>query len=196
MTLMVAVYDGDKGKWRIDKDSIKYRFNEKSIKLILKANAEKIIDEEFIGENIYLFRNIDYFLNRFQNMNKQNSVKMFKYGLLKIKFDTVYSYDMQNIDNKLLVLYQLVIIGLLYDKDLAKKNHYFTHVRFEFNEGMSRFYDFQRQGMQNEAAIPVIFNPLFASRLNLRYNTTELIGDRSKEYLMQNFVNKRLIHYI
>lgn len=196
MTLMVEVYDVDKGKWRIDKDSMKYRLNEENIKLILKANAEKIIDEEFIGENIYSFRNIDYVLNCFQNMNEQNSVKAFKSVLSKIKFNTVYSYDMQNIDNKLLVLYQLGIIGLLYDKDLAKKNHYLTHVCFEFNEGMSPFYDFQRQGMQNEAAITIIFNPLFASRLNLRYNTTELIGDWSKEYLIQNFVNKRLIHNI
>lgn len=196
MTLMVEVYDVDKGKWRIDKDSMKYRLNEEIIKLILKANAEKIIDEEFIDENSYSFRNIDYVLNCFQNMNEQNSVKAFKSVLSKIKFDTVYSYDMQNTDNKLLVLYQLGIIGLLYDKDLAKKNHYLTHVCFEFNEGMLPFYDFQRQGMQNEAAIAIIFNPLFASRLNLRYNTTELIGDWSKEYLMQNFVNKRLIHYI
>ena len=158
MTLMIEVYDADNRKWRIDKDSMKYRLNEESIKLILKANAEKLIDEEFIGENIYSFRNIDYVLNCFQNMNEQNSVKTFKSVLSKIKFDTIYSYDMQNIDNKLLVLYQLGIIGLLYDKNLAKKNHYLTHVCFEFNEGMSPFYDFQRQGMQNEAAISITRN--------------------------------------
>ena len=196
MTLMIEVYDVDNWKWRIDKDSMKYQLNEESIKLILKANAEKIIDEEFIGENIYSFRNISEVLNCFQNMNEQNSVETFKSVLSKIKFDTVYSYDMQNVDNKLLVLYQLGIIGLLYDKSLAKKNHYLTNVCFEFNEGMSPFYDFQRQGVQNGAEISIIFNPLFASRLNLRYNTTELIGNWSEEYLKQNFVNKRLIHYI
>lgn len=196
MTLMIEVYDVDNWKWRIDKDLMKYRLNEESIKLILKANAEKIINEEFIGENSYSFKNISYVLNCFQNMDEQNSVKTFKTVLSQIKFDTAYSYDMKNVDNKLLVLYQLGIIGLLYDKDLAKKNHYLTHVCFEFNEGMSPFYDFQRQGLQNDAAISIIFNPLFASRLNLRYNTTELIGNWSEEYLKQNYINKRLIPYI
>lgn len=193
MTLMIEI---DNGKWRIDKDLMKYRLNEESIKLILKVNAEKIINEEFIGENIYSFRNIDDVLNCFQNMNEQNSVEMFKSVLSKIEFDTVYSYDMKSVDNKLLVLYQLGIIGLLYDKALAEKNHYLTHVCFEFNEGMSPFYDFQRQGSKNNTAISIIFNPLFASRLNLQYNTTELIGNWSEEYLMQNFINKQLIHYI
>lgn len=79
---------------------------------------------------------------------------------------------------------------------LQRKKHYLTHKCFEFNEGRSPFYDFQHQGMQNGAAIALIFNPLFAGRLNLRYNTTELIGNWFKEYLMQNFVNKRRIHYI
>lgn len=44
---------------------MKYRLNEENINLILKASAEKIIDEVFIGENIYSFRNIDYVLNCF-----------------------------------------------------------------------------------------------------------------------------------
>lgn len=54
-------------------------------------------------------------------LNEENSVKMFKFVLSKITINTVYLYNIQNIDNKVLVFYQLGIIGLLYDKDFAKK---------------------------------------------------------------------------
>jgi len=70
-------------------------------------------------------------------LNEENSVKMFEFILSKITINTVYLYNIQNIDNKLLFFINLVLLDILYDKDFAKKKHYLTHMCFEFNEGRS-----------------------------------------------------------
>ena len=175
------------GHWKSDANSL----NEDDIKLSLKTNAEKIINEEFIGEYKHVFRNLNDVLREFQGSNEQMSIQDFMAILKGIRFDAVFDYDLSIPENKLRVLYQLGVIGLLYSKQEAKRQHYMNHVCFEFNEGMAPLEDFFKH---DKAKISIIFNPIFARRLMLQYNTDELIGNWSDDYMKSNHVNKEVIH--
>ena len=175
------------GHWKSDANSL----NEDDIKLSLKTNAEKIINEEFIGEYKHVFRNLNDVLREFQGSNEQMSIQDFMTILKGIRFDAVFDYDLSIPENKLRVLYQLGVIGLLYSKQEAKRQHYMNHVCFEFNEGMAPLEDFFKH---DKAKISIIFNPIFARRLMLQYNTDELIGNWSDDYMKSNHVNKEVIH--
>lgn len=176
--------------WNSKGDSI----NEEDIKLSIKKNADKIIEREFIGEYKNVFRNIDEVLEQLQRLDEQMDIREFNQVLKGISFDTAFSYDMSQVDNKMRVLYQLGVIGLIYKKSIAKRLHYLTHICFEFNEGMTPFEDYLKQKKNVNDEIQVVFNPLFAGRLMLNYNTKELIGNWDKEYIHENDVNKESIY--
>lgn len=180
------------GKWYSDNDGL----TEEDIKLSIKTNVDRIIEKEFIGEYKYVFRNIKEVLNSFQGMDEQVSVKAFRERIKYIKFDTAFSYDMNNTDNKMQVLYQLGVIGLIWNKRIAEHQHYLHHICFEFNEGMTPFDDFLKYKIQNDNDVSVVFNPLFGRRLMLNYNTKELIGDWDTAYIKKNHINKETIHGI
>lgn len=166
--------------------------NQEDIKLSLKSNAEKIIDEEFIGEYKNVFRNLDKVLKELQRIDEWSDVQTFSDIIKGIRFDTSFTYDMDLTDNKLRVLYQLGVIGLMFNKTFAKHQHYLNHICFEFNEGMVPFYEFLK--MNDGADVHIIINPIFTRRLMLNYNTTELIGNWDSEYIQSNHVNKEAIH--
>ena len=168
--------------------------NEENIKLAIKKNASQIIKKEFIGEYKHVFRNLDDVLERLQGHEEQMHVPEFMNIIKGIPFDASFSYDMNDINNKVRVLYQLGIIGLIYSKGLAKRQHYLNHICFEFNEGMEPLEDFLKMKKIDGGDIQIIFNPLFAGRLMLNYNTNELIGNWSTEYISNNHINKGAIH--
>ena len=180
------------GKWHSDHEGL----TEEDIKLSIKTNADRIIEKEFIGEYKYVFRNIKDVLNSFQGMDEQVSVKVFRDKIRGIRFDTAFSYDMNSTENKMQVLYQLGVIGLIWNKKIAEHQHYLHHVCFEFNEGMTPFEDFLKYKIQNDNDVLVVFNPLFGRRLMLNYNTKELIGNWDTAYIRKNHINKETIHGI
>lgn len=49
---------------------------------------------------------------------------------------------MSNVKNKLEILYQLGLVGLYYDKDIAETHHYVNHICFTFNAGLTPCKDF------------------------------------------------------
>lgn len=187
MAQMVRVKNND---WTSERDCL----TEEDIKLSIKANAEKIIEEEFIGEYKNVFRNLPEVLRDLQGLDEQMDVQSFKDILKGIRFDASFSYDMTQVDNKLRVLYQLGVIGLLYSKRIASHQHYLNHICYEFNEGMAPLEDFLKHRMKEEGGITIVFNPIFGRRLMLNYNTKELIGNWSDEYIKANHRNKEIIH--
>lgn len=187
MALMLKFTDG---RWVYNGESL----SEENIKLSIKTNAEKIIEDEFIGEYKYVFRNLREVLKELQNLDEQMDVSEFKTILNGIYFDASFSYDLSDVNNQLRVLYQLGVIGLLYSRNIAKHQHYLHYVCFEFNEGMAPFDDFVSYKMRRSTDISIIFNPIFARRLKLNYNTKELIGNWDDSYIRNNHINKESIH--
>lgn len=184
MAQMVRVSHGD---WSSD-----ISLNQEDIKLSMKTNAEKIIDDEFIGEYKNVFHNLDKVLKELQRIKEQTDVQTFKNILKGIRFEASFSYDMDLTENKMRVLYQLGVIGLLFNKRFAKHQHYLNHICFEFNEGMAPFEEFLKLKQTDD--VYVIINPIFTRRLMLDYNTTELIGNWDDEYIKANHINKEAIH--
>lgn len=168
--------------------------NEENIKLAIKKNANKIIEREFIGEYKHVFRNLGEVLERLQGYKEQMMPEEFIAILRNIPFDAAFSYDMSLVDSKIRVLYQLGVIGFIFSKRLAKRQHYLNQVCFEFNEGMEPLEDFLKMWTIYEKDIQVVFNPLFVGRLMLTYNTKELIGNWSTDYILSNHANKDTIH--
>ena len=168
--------------------------SENDIKMSMRSNAEKIIEEEFIGEYKYVFRNLNEVLRELQRLDEQMEVEIFKEKLNSIRFDTMFSYDMSLVDNKMRVLYQLGVIGLLYNKKISEHQRYLNHICFEFNEGMAPFEDLLKYKILEKNDVFVIFNPIFARRLMLNYNTKELIGNWDANYVKSNHTNKDTIH--
>ena len=187
MAQMVRVKNND---WTSERDCL----TEDDIKLSIKANAEKIIEEEFIGEYKNVFRNLPEVLRDLQGLDEQMDVQSFSDILKGIRFDASFSYDMNQVDNKLRILYQLGVIGLLYNKKMAAHQHYLNHICYEFNEGMAPFEDFLKYKMKDDGGVTIVFNPIFGRRLMLNYNTKELIGNWSDEYIKANHRNKEIIH--
>ena len=164
------------------------------VKLAIKDNAKKIIREEFIDEYKYVFRNLDEVLNGFLWCNEQMDVNEFRNIVNSMKFDASYAYDLNNINNKMNILYQLGIIGIRYDKRVQKEMHYLHNICYIFNAGMSPFEDFLKYDFRNESDIQIVFNPIFARELRLKFdNSKELLGDWSDNYIMANHRMKNLI---
>lgn len=83
-------------KFFIDK---KIKLSDEEIKLAIKDNTKRIIQEEFIDEYKYVFRNLNEVLKLFHGLNEQMSVGEFEKILNDINFDTSYSYDMEKVQN-------------------------------------------------------------------------------------------------
>ena len=135
---------GTDQKWSND---LSVKISEEEIKLAIKDNASRIIQEEFVDEYKYVFRNLRSVLRRFEGLDEEMKVKEFKELLRTIEFNASYSYDLQNVTNKLKVLYQLGVIGLRFDKELAAKLHYLNNICFVFTAGMNAFDDFLKHKM-------------------------------------------------
>ena len=157
--------------------------SEDNIRLPVKSNADKIIEEEFFQEYEDTFYNIREVFKSFQGLDEQMSVINFQNIIKSVQFATSFIYDMNLIENKMRVLYQLGVIGLYYNNELKERNHYRDRICFKFNSGMTPFYDFLRMNIVDDKEIQILFNPLFSRNLGLKYNTKELIGNWSDDYI-------------
>ena len=189
--LLSLVFRVDESQESVAMSSLKV--SEEGVKLMIKDNAKKIINEEFIKEYIHVFRNLDAVLDSFQGFDEMTELYQFKDSLQGIHFDTSFSYDMEQPDNKLLVLYQLGVIGLRIDKKVKESKHYLHHICFIFNEGMTPFEEIIQSKAKVSGDVYVIFNPIFSRRLMINFNNSELIGDWSKEYIENNHKMKARI---
>ena len=170
------------------------KLSQEEVKLAIKDNARKIINEEFIDEYKHVFRNLGAVLKNLQGLNEQIAVGEFCDLIKEIRFDALFSYDMNLIENKLLVLYQLGVIGLRFDKCVMNDMHYLHNICFVFNAGMEPFDEFINDKYRKDADTQIVFNPIFVRKLRLSFdNTNELIGNWSREYMERNHRNKSLI---
>ena len=168
----------------------KSEFSQEMFKRCIKHSSTDILDKEVIGEYRHVFRNLEEVLLNFMDCYIIQEACVFMKKLSKIKFDALFVYDMNEIKNKLAVLYQLGLVGLYYDKDIAEAHHYVHHICFIFNSGLSPLRDFNNDDYTISKG-KIIFNPILCDKLRLKYNTTELLCNWTKEEI-NNFHNAKM----
>ena len=156
-----------------------------TIKNLLSRSADKIIRDEFIKEYDKVFINIKDVLHSFDDMDLINSPDIICDVLSQTKFLTNFSFDMDKIENKLLILYQLGVLGLLFDEKDARKLGFGHKMCFHFNEGISPINFVQEKPNSTSITYSFIFNPIFCKFLQLNINSKDLIGDFKWEYFLR-----------
>lgn len=165
------------------------------LKTLLTISAEKIIEEEFVGEYKNVYKNLSNVLNKFKNYNLINEFNEFFDKLSKIDIDSVDSFDNKGTEEKFKILYKLGVIGVYFDKKEANKHGYGYHVCYVFNEGLKPCDDLLN-GNLDTTRTKVIFNTIFLKKLELNINTNELICDYDWDYISKNHLMKDTIDRI
>lgn len=166
------------------------------IKLTIKCNSRKIIQQELIDEYRNVFRNLEDVLNNFIDSDLIINVEDFVEKLSKIHFDASYAYNLDKVSEKINVLYQLGLIGLYFDKSVAKSLGYLHHMCFVFNAGLEPIQNFYKYENYKNVQAKIIFNPILSERLSLKIDTKELIGNWDKDYIKTLHKMKPIIHTI
>lgn len=171
----------EKDDWIHDR---KIKLTTEEVKLAIKEKATDIIEEEFYKEYRYTFLNLTDVMNSFNGFDEQTPLNDFLNHLAVINFKTAYIYDFSDPKNKLLVLYQMGIVGIRFTKAFAEKMHYHNHICFRFNAKMTPMTDIIKNKIKKEEEVGVIFNPIFSRELMLNFNNDELIGNWSDDDLI------------
>lgn len=176
-----------------DKENIR-SFAESVIKKYLVKSARDIMENEFIHEYQNIYLNIKEIIYRFKGMDLIQDYETFIESLSRIPVRVATNEDFSDTDTKLILLYRLGVIGLLFNKDYAE-SRYGYHICYSFNEGMDPIEDLISYDRRNTRT-KIIFNPVFAKPLGLNYNTKELICNYSWEYIFTNHKLKDCIRRI
>lgn len=169
------------------------RLSNDELKLTIKDNVRRIIQEEFIEEYQNVFRNLEDVLGEFRDSQLIIKAHDFRKKLGTIRFDASYAYSVDDVDNKMQVLYELGIIGLKYKKDIATQHGYLHHICYIFNAGIGPFKDFIKANNKEIEEASIIFNPILSNAFLFEFNTSELIGNWSQEYIERLHKMKRTI---
>lgn len=173
------------------------KLTEDEVKLAIKDNSQRIIKEEFVQENGYVFSNLQEVLDALNYCHEQMTINEFKQIIRKVDFIASYSYDLTLVESKMSVLYQLGVIGLRFENRYSQAMHYLHNICFVFNAGMVPFEEFIGNKNIDEADVQIVINPIFARALRLSFdNTKELLGNWPKEYVLENYKMKVHIRYL
>ena len=171
---------------------VKLEISDRLIIDTLAQSARKIIDEEFIQEYQNVFYNLRDVLNQFhvKKLKASSSISDFFENIEKIKFDASFSYDCNDPKNKILILYQMGVIGLCFKKDTIQRRGYSHHYCFNFNEGLSPIYDIivDRDTIPTDADI--VINPLFYKSFSIENNLKEPFGVFDWQYIQSLSIEK------
>jgi len=158
------------------------------IKETLVNTTEKIIRQEFIKEYENAFRNISDVLRKLSNLDLIMSSEDFCEKLSKIPFSTTYDIDCSKTDNKISILYELGVVGLLVPERIRVINGLSSRYCYVFNAGVKPIDLVRHSYGINSCEVQYIFNPMFGKFLSLNMNASEIIGDFGWEYLKRNHI--------
>lgn len=165
------------------------------IKKFLVTGAKNIIHEEFFFEYKNVYTNLEEVLYKFKGTDILQSYETFVERLAKINIRTTTEEDFSTVFSKLTFLYKLGVVGLYSKKEYAEKKGYGYHTCFVFNEGLDPIEEFAYDE-RVDIAPKIIFNPIFAKKLDLNYNTKELICNYPWQYIQANHALKDNIRRI
>lgn len=166
------------------------------VKLTIETNARRVIQEELIDEYKNVFRNLESILLNFMDSDLIVNAEQFCYQLSKLHFNASYAYNLDKTGNKLYVLYQLGLIGLYFDRNMAKSLGYLHHICFNFNAGLEPIKNFNRNEDYEKAKAKIIFNPILNEMLSLKVNTNEVLCDWEPDYIIRLHKMKSIIQTI
>lgn len=167
-----------------------------TLKNLLNNVTEDIIDNEFYNEYDKIFFNIEEFMCGFEGSNIIFDSSELINKIRKFKFEGVMFDEDNEIMGKIRLLYELGVIGLKFSQKDAKNISIGCSLCFIFNEGMYPFDKVKNSIVKGKGDVKIVLNPIFARKLSLNYNTTEIIGAYGWNYLKDNNIRKKGIDRI
>ena len=175
-----------------DDEPMSTEITQSIIKKYINKSASNIIEEEFIGEYKNTYLNLKEILQGFRSGDFKQDYDVFSRTLSKIPFLTSLPKAVDQVHQKIEILYKLGIIGLCFSKTYTDKKGYGHCLCYSFNEGLEPMENYISQEVKEDRA-KIVFNPIFVSYLSLNYNDNDVVGDFSWEYINTNHALKNLI---
>lgn len=161
-----------------------------TLKTLLNKVTEDIIEDEFYNEYDKIFYNLPEFMDSFEGKNVILSSAEFVDIIKQFKFEGVLFNESNTVLGKLNLLYEIGVIGLQFESEYIESKNIGSTLCFVFNEGTYPFAKAKDRILRGSKEVKIVLNPIFSKKLSLEYNTTEIIGDYSWEYLMANHMRK------
>ncbi len=159
------------------------------VKDLIKDLSRKIIEDEFIDEYKYTYRNLSSIINSFEGEDLVMNAANFCSKIAHQPITYTIENDLQ-FDEKVLVLYRLGVIGVYYGYEQAKQLGR-CRASYVFNEGLNPIDEIiTKKHLQGENSVHLIFNPVFQRYLEINMNTRDVIGNYSQEYVLKNHLRK------
>ena len=170
------------------------KLGNEEVKRLVRYNARELLKQEFYGEYKYVFNNLAQVLREFDGGPLQMSFDTFSDLMAPVMFNTVYSIHQSNVDEKLRVLYQLGAVGLYCDDKTTSHHLYLHNICYTFNAGMKPLEDFLNSPVEARKNVDIILNPMLSSDFLIKFNTVELVGNWSEDYVEQLHRMNYIIH--
>lgn len=167
-----------------------------TLKNLLNNVTEDIIENEFYNEYDKIFFNIDEFMLEFEDGDIILESSKLVDIVRSFKFEGVMFGEENELLGKIGLLYELGVIGLKFDLKEIKTKTIGSTLCFVFNEGMYPFNRVKQDILRGSENVNIVLNPIFAKRLSLHYNTTEILGAYGWDYLRDNHIRKKGIDRI
>ena len=161
-----------------------------TLKNLLNKVTEDIIEDEFYNEYDKIFYNLAEFMDSFAGGNVILSTAEVVDKIQQFRFEGVLFDESNTILGKLNLLYEMGVIGLQFEPEYIKIKNIGNTLCFVFNEGTFPFTRTRDEIIRGSKDVKIVLNPIFSKKLSLQYNTAEIIGDYSWEYLMQNHMRR------
>lgn len=175
---------------RMDENRI---LDNETIKNILNRNATSIIEDEFLNEYNKVIINLKEILKAFSKQDVILKVEQVFEILSCISFVTSLSQDFTKIENKVKLLYDIGVLGILYPKTYAKEKGYGTNYCYIFNEGCEPSKIITAGLLSSTDRVKLIVNPIFKRYLSLNVNTKDILGNFGETYFWNNHSSKNVI---
>lgn len=164
-----------------------------TIKSILYEKADDIIEEEFYAEYRTVILNIKEIMERFRGNNIMMDLDEIYDIFYNQSFQTASLREFSTPYNKLVMLYELGVLGIWVDRKVKIQENLRSQLCFNYNEGQAPLSVLQGDKQYKNEQIKIVINPIFSKKLSLQYNTKEVLERYGWDYLFENHIRKSVI---
>lgn len=161
-----------------------------TLKSLLNNVTEDIIENEFYAEYENVFYNIRELLSKFRNKNIIMSISELIDVIECFEFEGIIFEGENIIQEKIIFMYEIGIIGLIFEEKYKIQNMLEHNTCFIFNEGLRPIEKTMKDIENHSKDIQIVLNPIFSKNLTLHYNTIDIICNYDWNYLMNNHIRK------
>lgn len=164
-----------------------------TIKELLHGVSKTIIDREFIIEYRQVFYNIKDILQAFSNCNLLMDREELYCKLSQYDFKTCVQYSCKKTEDKLKILYEIGMIGLVFTPADANRYGFGSDTCFIFNEGLFPLNTYNIMPLEIQKKCKFMLSPILIKYLFLQINTNNIVGDWGWKYHDSNHQKKSSI---